>query len=104
MALTTTIVEQTVFGNHRVVIADLTFDSSYPTNGEAVSLAALGLTSIQHATLTNKSGYIAEYDYAADKIIVRYPTASGTAPLVASQVANATDLSSLTVRILAIGK
>jgi hypothetical protein len=46
MGLTLTERRERFFENKRVVEADVAFDSSYPTNGETVDLAAVGLTRV----------------------------------------------------------
>lgn len=121
MALTLSVVKQSVFGDQRIVIADVTFDNSYPTGGEVVDLAALGLIEVNFAQTSNKAGYIVEYDYANKKLIARLPAAAHThtentdaeytqnattaasTAAVAGEVSNGTNLSTLTVRVMLIG-
>lgn len=47
MALSVSEIARTVFGNKHVLIAEITFDSSYPTGGEALTAATLGLTAVE---------------------------------------------------------
>ena len=137
MALTISVVERTVFGNKRIVFADVDFDSSYPTGGESLQASDVGLKAIDFLQATPKSGYIFEYDYTNEKLKVFYPTKSQSSSLAATvtvdtysstyaeagtynvsfsntkgtvdagpaeEVANGTDLSSLTdVRVMIIG-
>lgn len=102
-------------------IAEITFDNSYPTGGESVTAAQFGLQSIDMVVLSGSGGYIAEYDYTNNKIKVLTPAAphshtentaaayvqnATTAENVAeaaSEVANATDLSAVTVRAMVVG-
>jgi len=76
MALTISVVERTVFGNKRIVIADVDFDSSYPTGGESLQASDVGLKAIDFLQATPKSGYIFEYDYTNEKLKALYPTKS----------------------------
>lgn len=46
MALTFSEISRTIFGNKRIVVTEITFDSSYATGGEALTPANLGLASI----------------------------------------------------------
>lgn len=48
MALSFSITDQTVVGDQRRVVATVTFDSSYPTGGEAVTPSNFGLQSIRN--------------------------------------------------------
>lgn len=97
MALSSTDIKRTVFGNKRVVIASLTFDSSYPTGGEAVLPSDFGLSSIDsilcfpHKTMTR----LAAYDHANAK--VKLYTALST------EAAAASDQSSITIEVLVVG-
>ncbi len=47
MALTVSRVTRSTFGNKRIVIADVTFDSSYPTGGESLTASDVGLRKIE---------------------------------------------------------
>lgn len=71
MALTLTRVRGTIFGGERVSVYDVDFDSSYPTGGESLTAADLGLRSIELVLASPKSGYVFEYDYANSKILAR---------------------------------
>ena len=84
MALTISVVERTVFGNKRIVIADVDFDSSYPTGGESLQASDVGLKAIDFLQATPKSGYIFEYDYTNEKLKAFYPTKSQDSNLAAT--------------------
>lgn len=77
MALTISVVRRTVFGNMRVVTADLTFDNSYPTNGEPFVAADVGLTALD-LVLHNTSvgGFLVDYDYTNRAFLVRQGVAN----------------------------
>lgn len=91
-------------GNKRAVVATIAFDASYPTGGESLTAANLGLGVIDHVTIGAKSGYVFEYDYTNSKVIayVEEAVAAGGALL---EVADTTDLATLTgVRLRAVGR
>lgn len=121
MGLTVSVVKRTVFGDQKVTIADITFDSSYPTGGEALNLQQLGLNTVNFMQIPSVSGYILEWDGTNKKIKVRTPlgahthtentaasyaqnatTAASTAA-AAAEVANATNLATLVIRVMAFG-
>lgn len=80
---------------HRVIFCDITFDSSYPTGGEAVGateLATLGLASITHllpgsANLDAKG----EWDSANSKLMLRVVSTG-------AEAANASDQSATVLK------
>lgn len=101
MAISAANVDSNVFGSRRVTVTDITLDSSYPTGGEAVTAANLGLSTVLFAICNVKavSGTVnianAYYDQANSKLKI-YDETPG-------EVANAADLSSNVVRVLAFG-
>lgn len=101
MALTPTVQFKTVFGNQRVVLGTLAFDASYPTGGEATTIAALGDSFFADTDgvavmIFPNTGYT--FQWHPDTLKVR---ALSTA---ATEVSNATDLSALSsVTYLMIG-
>lgn len=127
MGLSLSMVRETVFGNRRVKVVDVTFDASYPTNGEALTPANLGLQTIDLVLVSPDGGYLFAYDYTNQKLKAFTPvkaqaahshtentavaytqnatTATGGAitAAAAAEVANTTDLSSVTCRLVAIG-
>lgn len=91
-------------GNKRAVVGTIAFDSSYPTGGESLTAANIGLGVIDHMTIEPKGGYVFEYDYANKKVLayVEEAVAAG-GPLL--EVANAVDLAAVTgVKFRAVGK
>jgi hypothetical protein len=84
---------------------DITFDSSYPTGGEAIAATDIdGLTASIDVLLffSDSGGYVFDYDDANDKIKAYWvDTTTDGAPM--AQVANATDLSGVTAKFLFIG-
>jgi len=133
MALTIKNKEYTVFGNKRVMFFEVDFDSSYPTGGEELKPATLGLRRFDFVDVPSKGGYVFEFDYTNNKIKVLYPQGgeqvgnadggasidSGSTTVTSSaangaivtvdagkarEVANTTDLSGLTgVKVMVIG-
>lgn len=103
MALTVTKVFQTTFGNKKVIVADVTFDSSYPSGGESLTASTLGLSKVQYvAEGVTDTGYVTRYDYTNSKLQAfdsDYST-STDGPL---QETGATNLATSDVRLLIIG-
>ena len=93
MAFTVTADAVSIFGNMRVGVYSLTFDSSYATGGEAITASELGLSEILFALPAPKNAasgeliYRFDYTAATHKIQVFYPT--GGAAAAASLVAPA---------------
>lgn len=85
-------------GQDKVLTATtVAFDSSYPTGGEALTTAQLGLGSIDAVWVPNKGAHSFQYDQANSKILA-YTNSDG------AEVANTTDLSAQTaVLVYAIG-
>lgn len=90
-----------VEGARRYSVANVTFDSSYPTGGEAITAAQLGLNSVAFAICNVKAvgGTVnvanVYYNRATAKLMVFDETPA--------QVASAADLSSLEVQVVAFG-
>lgn len=103
MSLTVSNIEPAVFGNRRVVFADIDFDSSYPAGGEDLTLATMGLKSVDFVQIENNSGYIFEYDRTNEKLKAFTPTAAQAAvttdelTITASGAGNITDGQSVDV-------
>lgn len=96
MALTVDRIANSVFGNKKVAIAKITFDSSYPTGGEALNPSDLGLAFVDALFTDGAMGYGVKYDIANKKLMA-YGSTAGT------QVTDTTNLSALVVYVLAIG-
>lgn len=104
MGLTRTIVDQSAgLERFKVRIADFQFDNSYATGGEALAPADLGLSAFRFVMLEEDAdGYVVKFDRANNKLMlfVEEAVAAG-GPLL--EVAAATDVSAVVVRVLAIG-
>ena len=114
MALTfaATIIHQTVFGNKRIVTADVVATGTGTATGDAFAPAALGLrgfdvllignsntiSSTGTATTAEDVGYHVSYDYVNEKLF--YTQADGDA---GAHVASTAQLTNTTVLILAVG-
>lgn len=106
MALTVTVNLKEHWGRKRVVFATLAFDSSYPTGGESLTAANLGLQKIdQLFAVGGGAGYHFDYDLTNSKLLAYYSdlNAAGDGPDI--QVPDTTDLSTplAAVRVMAIG-
>lgn len=104
MALTVNITYRDRDGQSHRSYADITFDSSYPTGGEALALTTLGLARhLREIRFSEVSaGYQLEYDRTNEKVKAYWvdTTVDGAAM---AEVANTTDLSTLTAKVVAIG-
>lgn len=95
MALTATVRRKDTLGNSfRAIVAELTFDSSYPTGGENLTPAQLGLSRVEVFFPEQGSGYTIQYDRTNSKL---------KAFSAGAEVANGTDLSTVVVRALVLG-
>ena len=121
MALTFTEKKRAKLGNAYAISADITFDSSYPTGGEALAASAFGLNNIDIMLCETASGYMFQYDYANAKLKAFYPRAALTGSLVVAEsaatltddtdvaaaagaeVTSTADLHTITTRVMAIG-
>ena len=102
MVLTLTKLRRTVVGNMRLAIYQVTFDNSYPTGGEALTAADLGLSSIEiMKTDGGDGGYVPQFDYANNKMLMFEAGADGAA---LDEVTATTDLSSVSFRIEVTGR
>ena len=116
MALTITEIHRSVFGNKRIVTADLDCDSSYPTAGESLTPADVGLIGFDIVLLTPQSisntadedaaadvGHSPTFDYTKNKLIMTYSDLNASDDGPSIQVANATDLTGVRIRALIVG-
>lgn len=115
----------------RIGVLDFTGDASYPTGGYPVTAANFGLTDVVAVVVqAGPSGLLFEYDYANQKLVIRYPTGSSlaspaaigdpiinaggttvtgsaaTGPIAAGrgkELANATNCAAVTARLVAWG-
>jgi len=90
-------------GNRKMVTGTVAFDSSYPTGGEAVALADLGLSRLDWLTAISTDGmhtvwdgsstdpkiqlFYADYDAAANGALIEVPNGSNTTGRVARFIA-----------------
>src|SRR5437879_4220512 len=92
-----------VEGSTVEVFCDLAGDSSYPTGGYPLAPSALGLTEILYFDVSSLGGYIPHYDYVNQKLkLYVVPSTPSNSSLV--EVPNATNLSTVTGRVVCIGK
>ena len=112
-----------VIGTRKMIVLDITFDSSYPTGGEALDLTDY-VGTIESVTIEQKDGYQFMYDRANKKVKVFSPTLDvvivdsdgpaasdnnlvaeldGTTANRATEVANLTNLSTLSTTIVLTG-
>lgn len=96
MALTNVIDRKDKTINQRISQVTVTFDNSYTTNGKSFTASDAGMSQIDFILFSGGSGYTFEWDSANNKIKV-YSTA-------ATEVTNATDLSSVSVDLMVFGK
>lgn len=73
MALTVSITEIFSVGNAQGVIGTIAFDSSYPTGGEELLPATLGLTVVKDMSVKMRSGLMFDYDYTNSKVLAYVP-------------------------------
>ena len=92
-----------IVGDQKRTVTDVTFDSSYPTGGEAVTADNLGLRVIDTAScndVTATGGLVnvanATFDLTNSKILLFDETPA--------EVANAADVATAVVRVEAWGK
>lgn len=79
MALTVTRETVTLAGNLYRVIGTLAFDSSYPTGGESLTAADIGLAQLRELELKPLSGYTFQWDKTNNKV----KAYAGATPFVA---------------------
>lgn len=89
-------------GSRKESYGTVTFDSSYPTGGEPFVPAEFGLSRLDWLQVAGASGYLAVWDgsVSAPKILL-YRQDETTGAL--AEVPNTTNVSTVTVRVRAIG-
>ena len=65
MALTVGNLSNTIFGNKVIVTGTVAFDSSYPTGGESLTAANIGINVIDYIQIQTTAGLIFEYNYTS---------------------------------------
>lgn len=89
--------------SQKVVLADVTLDSSYPTGGEVLTPALFGLNGIDHVVsgTPNLGGFVSTYDPAINAIKLFVTTSGTTIPLV--ELANAESAATAVVPLVVFG-
>ena len=115
---TTSIIHETVFGNKRIVTADVeaTGTSTVVATGDAYAPSALGLRGFDVVMMSAQSvsgtatattaadlGYTFTYDYANEKIIVTHLGPADLASVGPSLVATGVNITGAKIRIMAVG-
>ena len=132
---TVTVRRRFKFGNGFGTVCDVAMSNSYPTGGEPITPAELGLGRVDFVLPSTAASYMFEFDHTNSKLKAIHPRAaiantlaasvnagattvtstaangaivalSGVAGVAAgagAEVANATNLSAVTVRVIAIG-
>lgn len=104
MALTVSVISSAVHGDDRVVVADITFDSSYPTGGEDLIPRDVGLANeIYTVQAEPTSGRLVAYDRTTRKLKAFDFDYNNAADGPAIEVPNATNLATTSVRALIVG-
>lgn len=104
MAIAVTVVKRTgIVSAGQAVIADVTFDSTYPAGGEAYTAAMFGLPSVDFlmceiARGSATTGYAVRTDHANSKLLLY--NSNGAAPAALLETSTV-DQSSTTVRVMA---
>ena len=101
MAVSVDIVKTTKNNTMYQIVADVTMGDSYPTGGEPINPKQFGLRSIDFLHPANAAGYMFEFDHENQKLLAYEPTSAAAGP--ATEVADQTDLSTVTVRIIVHG-
>lgn len=101
MAVTISNLDFSVAGDKRRTMGNVTFDSSYPTGGEALSPNQIGLADILWMDVENPvngtpAARLCTYDHTNDRFLV-FTSSDG------NEVANGTNLSAFSARFEAVG-
>lgn len=74
MGLSISNLKKDLIGNKRFHHGIITFDSSYPTGGESLTPASIGLHTIERITFMPLLGFQLEWDSANQKVLVKCPS------------------------------
>ena len=77
-------------------VAEITFDSIYPTNGESLTAAQLGVTSLSYVKADDTDNCTFVYNYTSSKLKAFVRTTG-------EEAANHANLSTVVTNVLAIG-
>ena len=106
MGVSISVVDRISEGNRKVIVADVTMDSSYPTGGESMTAGDLGLQKVSMVQANPNAGYIPEYDHTNSKLKVyrqKDPANAGGADIPLPEVGSTVDLSAVVFRVMATG-
>ena len=87
----------------RISVSTITGDSSYATDGEAITANQLGLTRITALVPVANSGYVPVWDQANSKLKVFYGDNNNASDGPLIEIPNATDISTVTFTVIAFG-
>lgn len=102
MSLSISIVKRAALGSGAIVVADVTFDNSYPTGGLSLTASDLGL---QGLAATKPLDYVRAEQKGVASRICQYDPATAKLKLftaLGTEAANLSDQSSIVVRMLAV--
>lgn len=77
-------------------VAEITFDSVYPTNGESLTAAQLGVATLSYVKADDTDGYTFVYDYTNHKLKAFVRTTG-------LEVADQTDLATVVTNVFVVG-
>ena len=103
MAVTVAIVKRIKMGNAKGSIVDVGFDSSYPTGGESVTPEQCGLNVVNMVLAEPGGGYNFQYVRSTSKLKAFYANNDGAADGPLIEVADKTNLSTVTTRVFVLG-
>ena len=83
------------FGPKTVIRGTIAFDNSYPTNGEALLLSQIGLSTIDQMQVFPYKGYVPQWDGTNKKVKMFYADYTANASGALIEVANTADLSAV---------
>ena len=104
MSVAVAIKKKTKLYDTMMVIAEVTFDDSYPTGGEPITAVSYGLSSIDVLLAAPGGGYVFEFDHANSKLKAYVGDNDNAAdgPLV--QVADKADIKTVKSYTMAVGR
>ena len=91
-------------GNRKFVTATVTFDSSYATGGEAISLTSLGLNRLDFLWAVTSDGYVPAWDGSTtNPKIELFWVDTTTDGAALAEVPSTTNVATVVARIFAFG-
>jgi len=84
-------------------LVSIAFDSSYPTGGEDLVAADVGLTAIVKVLPNPASGYIFRYNHSTAKLMIFYGDWNNASDGALIELPNTTNASLLIPRVLILG-